>query len=122
MTAPGIPIDDGSPVNLNLTSYRKIFDRPSWHGMGACRDKPTKWWFSNKPHELMAAMIVCRELCPVRFKCLADNLDVPQGIFGGFSADERKTIRDHYSVIVSPELMQLLVEEDGGIEKWKSTG
>lgn len=111
----GTLIADETPVNLHLTSYRKIFDRPSWHGLGACKDKPTKWWFTKKPHENMAAMVVCRELCPVRWKCLADNLDVPQGIFGGFDADERKVIRNEYSVLVDPELLRLTMDvEDTG--------
>lgn len=111
---PGTPIDDGTPVNLNLTNYRKIFDRPSWHGLGACRNKPTRWWFTNKPHEQMAALIVCRELCSVRWKCLSDNLDVPQGVFGGFGADERKIIRNESPVLVDPNLLRLMMGEEAG--------
>ena len=110
--AVGIPTDEGTPVSLNLTSYRKIFARPSWHEMGACRNKPTKWWFSRKPHENMGAMVVCRELCPVRWRCLADNLDVPHGIFGGFTAEDRKVIREEYPVLVEASELLLALEED----------
>lgn len=103
---------DNEGVSVHLTAYRKIFARPSWHSLGACRNRPTAWWFSNNQTEQMAAMIVCRELCPVRWKCLADNLDVPLGIFGGFNADERRVIRNQYSVLVDPELLRLTMETE----------
>jgi hypothetical protein len=109
--APGIPTDDWTPVQLSLPQYRKIFSRPTWHSLGACHNRPTEWFFSTKSAEILAATVVCNTLCPVRWRCLADNLDVPLGIFGGLNAEQRKTIRDDYPVVVAPELLQLLMEK-----------
>jgi hypothetical protein len=81
--------------------------------MGACHDRPSDWWFSKKQAEILAAKVLCTQFCPVRFRCLADNIDVPQGMFGGLTSDERKVIREQYSVIVSPQLLQMLLEDEG---------
>jgi hypothetical protein len=42
---------------------------------------------------------------------LAENIDVPVGIFGGLTAQERKVIRDEYPVMVSPQILKLMMED-----------
>ena len=71
---------------------------------GACRGKPTEWWFplfgkghtlsrleqrNNKKH----ATAICG-LCPVRLECLEYSLgNEPLGIWGGKDEYERDLIR-----------------------------
>lgn len=94
--------------DLDLSSYKAVFQRPSWELMGACHDKPTEWFFSKKQAEIIAATTLC-QICAVRWTCLSQNIDVPFGIFGGLTAIQRKELREQLTV-VNPELLQLLIE------------
>lgn len=91
-------------------SYR--FDRPDWFQRAACRDCAPDVFF---PHEYRkagrpkatgrhdpdteatrAAKAVCG-LCPVRSDCLTYALDndIPDGVWGGRTPQERNKIRRH---------------------------
>jgi hypothetical protein len=86
--------------------------------MAACRTKPTEWWFTSEKDnygQATAAKIICKEMCPVRWKCLAANLDECAGVFGGFDSEERKLIRTTSAVaIVGEQLMSLLNQREAG--------
>lgn len=109
MTDLGTPI--GEPRPIDLSAFAHVFQRPSWETMGACVNRPTDVWFSNKPADIFIATTICREVCPVRWRCLADNIDVPFGVFGGLTANQRKVIREEFPVVISQDLLQLLIED-----------
>lgn len=104
----------------DLAALRDLFKyRPkSWKKMGACRGRDTSWWFAEKEEiselgKYIGAKTICREMCPVRWQCLADNIDEPYGIFGGFDREERVAIRTGPGkIITTPVLLQLLHERD----------
>ena len=57
--------------------------RADWMERGACRGKPTEWWFSSKPSNYLAAKRIC-ETCPVIVECdqwAEQNRE--HGIWGG---------------------------------------
>jgi len=69
----------------------------SWHQYGACRGKPTAWWFpprgSFEETTTQSALALC-DICPVRQQCLAWGLAHEWiGIWGGTSERERKKLR-----------------------------
>jgi hypothetical protein len=97
-------------VEVDLSVLRNVFQRPSWELLGSCNGKDTRLWFSKRQQDILAATTWC-EICPVRWKCLSENIDVPFGIFGGFTAPQRKQIREEYPVIVNPVLLELLARK-----------
>ena len=106
--------------NIDLSRLREVFkyNPPSWKKLGACRGRDTSWWFADKdkPEELgkyIGAKVICKEMCAVRWQCLADNIEEPFGIFGGLDAEERVNIRTGPGkVINNPVLLQLLHERE----------
>lgn len=48
--------------------------------------------YGKSRRNLRAARRVCWE-CPVREQCLEENLEVPFGMFGGYSDEERRIMR-----------------------------
>jgi hypothetical protein len=72
-----------------------------WLANAACRGMNTWVWFYKKPgrdgaHERLVkarAKGVCSQ-CPVRWRCLAEYIEEPFGVFGGYDEDEREVIRN----------------------------
>jgi WhiB family redox-sensing transcriptional regulator len=68
-----------------------------WRTRAACRGHDTEAWFpvsrSAKDTEVAAAKAFCRR-CPVQPACLRWALESGEqhGIYGGFTADERRAI------------------------------
>lgn len=81
-----------------LGRLAEVFERrnaqASWRKDAACTGRPTWMWFPSrgdvKTYE--AAVRICRS-CIVRTQCLRDNLDEPQGIYGGLGSGARQDIR-----------------------------
>lgn len=104
----------------DLSALRDLFQyKPkSWKKLGACFQRDTSWWFADKEviaelGKYIGAKTICREMCPVRWQCLAENIDEEFGIFGGFDPEERVIIRTGPGkVINSPVLLQLLHEKE----------
>lgn len=66
----------------------------TWRTQAACRNRPPWMWFPARgDHETMAAAKKVCAACFVRVECLAANLDKKEGVYGGLSARERRTIR-----------------------------
>lgn len=65
-----------------------------WRRSAACTGRPSWMWFPArgdvKTYE--AAVRICRS-CVVRERCLADNLDEQDGIYGGVGAGARRELR-----------------------------
>jgi hypothetical protein len=97
-------------TDVDLSEFRQVFQRPSWELLGACQGKDTELWFSKKQMDVIAATTYC-EICSVRWTCLSENIDIPFGIFGGYTAAQRKRIREEYPIIVNPTLLQLLAKK-----------
>lgn len=66
----------------------------AWSKDAACRNRPTYVFFPDRGDSATAAKArkVCGS-CVVRPQCLAANLDVREGVYGGTSARERQGIR-----------------------------
>lgn len=104
----------------DLSHLRDVFryTPPSWKKLGACRNRDTAWWFADKEKiaelgHYIGAKTICKEICPVRWQCLADNLEEDYGIFGGYDAEERVEIRNGPGrIITNSVLLQLLYERD----------
>lgn len=63
----------------------------------ACRDEDPELFFPERQRGFMSgayrrqyveAASVCAE-CPIRLRCLEDNLDVPYGVWGGLDPHDR---------------------------------
>lgn len=67
---------------------------PEWVTEAACRFSDPQLFFpaSCSQRAARAAKRICFE-CPVRKICLKENLEVPFGIFGGYTEWERRKIR-----------------------------
>ncbi len=77
---------------------------PSWREQAACVDHDRDLWYSSPEGEHRhdrpkndgekAAIAICHT-CPVASKCLtyALNANETDGIFGGFTADERRRFK-----------------------------
>lgn len=73
-----------------------------WHAQAACRDMDVAAFFppyvhvrpGRRPrgHDPFAVVRPVCESCPVRLLCLEENLDTPEGFFGGKDPDERAEI------------------------------
>ncbi len=65
-----------------------------WMNDAACKGMPTAMFFPRRGADVRAAKLVCRG-CPVRFECLeyAMDLKIKQGIFGGKSERQRRSVR-----------------------------
>lgn len=63
-----------------------------WRTRGACQYEDPELFFNKGEEE--AATAVCRD-CPVREDCLAHALNerIEDGVWGGLTADERRSIR-----------------------------
>jgi WhiB family redox-sensing transcriptional regulator len=70
---------------------------PDWTTQAACRGKFSKdgpepfFDYGSDKAKILNAKRVCWR-CPVREECLRDNLNVPYGVFGGFTEDERSQL------------------------------
>lgn len=71
-----------------------------WQDQGACRGKPTAWWFPSDvgagvTEETAEALRLCREECPVRAECLDFALSTHQdhGVWGGESPGARRRMK-----------------------------
>lgn len=67
-------------------------DVDDWRTQAVCREADPELWFSDKPFDLIAARTICED-CPVRPDCLLDGIDDQHGIWAGFSATERRRLR-----------------------------
>lgn len=69
-----------------------------WRGEGICQRLPEPylvWFFSERDiPKTRSAQRLCFERCPVREDCLLYALEakLDAGVFGGFTADDRKGI------------------------------
>lgn len=75
--------------HLNLDSLTPL----KWMDAGLCLDHPAHLWTSGKQRDISAARAVCAA-CPARNTCLnyAITEGIEHGVWGGFTADERKTL------------------------------
>ncbi len=68
---------------------------PSWE-RSACANADPERWFPppNTPHRQVAAAVAVCAGCPVRLECLLFALshDERYGIWGGFTAEERRSL------------------------------
>jgi|SRR5580765_1164185 len=91
----------------NLETLREVFVWRSvpWLNNAACREDESKrsWWFrpgntSVANRQRSKAKLICTR-CPVRWQCLAEYIEEPFGIFGGFDERERRKLRNttHYT-------------------------
>ena len=73
-----------------------LMERPDWQRQAACRKHRELTWFPSRGEHVAfaAAKAVCSG-CPVQTECLTAALDegVPDGIWGGLSANERRQLR-----------------------------
>lgn len=70
----------------------------SWMDDAACKGKDTNSFYdfpSHNPTVLQDIKTFCHLSCPVRQRCLAWALYVPEpeGVWGGLSPDERRALR-----------------------------
>lgn len=108
-------------TDTDLQEYRAVFTyvRPSWYKLGLCDKKYKTYtktgmetiWFSANRKDQSLAKQVC-QICPVRWACLLENLDVPKGIFGGTNPKERKEL-ESVVVIRTKEVVQAVAESLG---------
>ena len=66
-------------------------DRTNWREQAACQSADTNAWFNNGP--LDTAMTICAT-CPVKDWCAVEGLNEAYGIFGGWGAKERESVRE----------------------------
>ena len=102
-----------------------VWEPPSWRKSAACRTEgKTTWMFyyeksgRSSAYELQVkalARSICTN-CPVRWKCLAEYIDEPAGIFGGLDADERAGIRLSKRHRRSPVALQQYFAKDDDVE------
>ena len=71
-----------------------VVDDGSWRSQAACRGCNPGMFFPERgdTRGVQAALAVCGE-CPVREQCLNDNLFEDDGIFGGLSGRQRRSLR-----------------------------
>jgi WhiB family redox-sensing transcriptional regulator len=70
-----------------------------------CRDYDPELWFpltdeAVRPALYRAAAVDAKAICaqcPVRGACLQFGMDIPFGIFGGLTPDERRVVRERRS-------------------------
>ena len=67
--------------------------RPDWFALALCRGLPLDPDPFFEPDDLSTAKAICMA-CPVQAECLRDGLagDVADGIWGGFTSNERREI------------------------------
>lgn len=98
-----MPIESRDELAVLMTSVgdgpapRTIGDliqRPAWHADAACREHPEVNFYPTLGESTDPAKAVCAG-CLVRDECRADALERGDGhgIWGGTSANERKTLR-----------------------------
>ena len=71
----------------------KIREQLSWQKEAACAspDVYSEVFFLNDPESDAEALAICSS-CPVRTQCLDANFGVPDGVFGGTTAAERRAM------------------------------
>src|ERR1044072_2295239 len=71
----------------------KIREQLSWQkeAAGASPDVYSEVFFLNDPESDAEALAICSS-CPVRTQCLDANFGVPDGVFGGTTAAERRAM------------------------------
>jgi WhiB family redox-sensing transcriptional regulator len=64
-----------------------------WQFQGHCKPEDDKIFFSELPSKVTKAKAIC-STCPVQKQCLdfAISNNIEEGIFGGFTFDERKSL------------------------------
>lgn len=64
-----------------------------WQFQGNCKPEDDKIFFSELPSKVARAKIIC-STCPVQKQCLdfAISNNIEEGIFGGFTPNERKSL------------------------------
>lgn len=86
----------GDPADLidALAELLLATERPSWHAHAACRGQGVDVFFVNRGQSIEPARTLCRR-CPVRTDCQATAVaDTSlQGIWGGLTNAERRTVR-----------------------------
>lgn len=67
-----------------------------------CVGLPTSWWFpdSEKEEQYARGRAVC-EQCAIQAECLERGLHEPDGMWGGFTPDERRLVAWSREVLVS---------------------
>ena len=95
------PVGDGSLLidrtafDVTRQSAVEIDWPPEWHAQAACLEADPEAFFPSgkrKGTERKKQIAYCKwfcERCPVREICLAENMTVPYGIFGGMTVSER---------------------------------
>lgn len=91
------PIDDRDRITLLLVELLEArIDQAKWRARAACTGKETWMFFPSRGDNktVQAAKAVCAT-CPVQAECLAAHRGERDGIFGGLSARERRSAREH---------------------------
>lgn len=108
-------------TDTDLGEFKEVFTwiRPTWYKLGLCDKKMKVYskhgtetiWFSHNRKDQSLAKQVCQR-CPVRWACLLENLDAPNGIFGGTSPNERKRIQK-VLIIRTKEIVENIARSQG---------
>lgn len=77
-----------------LAEAVELRNEQPWRRDAACRNRPGWMWFPARgdTKTAAAAIRVCRA-CVVRERCLAENVDEREGIYGGLSAKARRKLK-----------------------------
>lgn len=71
-----------------------LMRRPTWHARAACKGENLSTFFPPRGASLKLARTLC-QTCPVRRDCQATGVNDErlQGVWGGLTANERRTVR-----------------------------
>lgn len=83
-------------VTLRLVELLEArIDENHWRRDAACRSRPVYLFFPARgDHQTLAAAKKICGACFVRAECLQANLDERDGVYGGLSGHERRTLRE----------------------------
>lgn len=87
----------------------RLLDRGTWRDEAACRKSDPEMWYSDDTYSGIAARTICGD-CPVRVDCLRDGITDPFGIWGGWSAAERRRLRERMRGL-DKEAKALIIEQ-----------
>lgn len=87
--------DDTRHMSVINLRPRRAYEDQSWAKEAACLGQYSRvdgqdpfFDYGRNTAKINAAKRICHG-CPVRLQCLRENIDVPRGIFGGYTESER---------------------------------